>query len=111
MKEEKVVTEFEMDCFNYLNLRKNCGLDLGTQKCKKCDYTSHSEGLLRLHKVNIHKIKESHEKIVLGFQSDFQGYCDLLETMDEEPAKVKCKECEFKITSRGKLQIHMNETH
>ena len=40
-----------------------------------------------------------------------QGYCDLLETMDEEPAKVKCKECEFKITSRGKLQIHMNETH
>ena len=110
-KEDKVIKEFEKDCIDYLDIRRNCGLDLGMSKCKKCDFVTHSEGILRKHKVNIHKIKESNENIILGFKSDFQSYCELLETMDEEPEEVKCKECEFKITSRGKLQIHMNETH
>ena len=92
-------------------MRQNCGLDLGVNKCKKCEFVTHSEGILRKHKVNVHKVKESYENIILCFKTDFQSFCQLLKTMDEEPTTIKCNECEFKTKNKGELQIHINNLH
>ena len=59
----------------------------------------------------MYKIKESNENIIIGFKTDFQSFCELLETMDEEPTTIKCNECEFKTKSKGELQIHINDLH
>ena len=42
-KEEKVIKEFEKDSKIFFDLRMNCGLDVKSSKCRKCDYESHSE--------------------------------------------------------------------
>ena len=64
-----------------------------------------------MHKVNVHKIKETYENIIIGFRTDIQSYIELLATMDESPAIKKCKVCVFEVNSKGKLQIHMGDIH
>ena len=54
--EEKLIKEFEKDSKIFFDLRMKCDLDVKTNKCRKCDYKSHSEGLLRLHKERDHQI-------------------------------------------------------
>ena len=87
------------------------GLDIQSQKCKKCEFTTYSEGLLRQHKVMIHDCKETKQNVILGFESDMQRYKKVLESMEEGLEKFKCEECRFSCHSDGKLTLHNLTTH
>jgi hypothetical protein len=50
-------------------------MDVGSQKCKKCDFVSHSEGLLRKHRFQNH---------VLGFEIDLQIHTEVPKAMGDE---------------------------
>ena len=58
-RENEVISEFENDCNDIFESRKNCGLDLSEIKCKTCRFETHSEGLLRKHKRTKHDLKET----------------------------------------------------
>ena len=107
MKEEMVIKGFEKDSEVFFI----CGLDVKSIKCKKCDYESHSEGLLRLHRVNDHKLKETFQNLVLGFQCDVREHIELLNSMSETSENFKCDTCEYKTCSKGRLEVHRNEYH
>ena len=51
---------------------------IGDWKCKKCDFDTHSEGLLRQHKVTSHNLKESKQKIIVGYELDMQKFANVL---------------------------------
>ena len=87
------------------------GLDVHSQKCKKCEFATHSEGLLRRHNTLIHEIKETKLNIMLGFEIDMQKYEKLLECMGEGSTKYECDECSDSNHSDGKLTLHKLTTH
>ena len=82
-----------------------------SQKCKKCDFVSHSEGLLRKHRNEDHKLKDSFQNLVLGYEIDLKKHIEVLQAMGEEIYIINCDECEFKASSEGKLEMHMNNKH
>ena len=90
LKEQRVIKGFEKDSETFCELRINCGLDVKSKKCKKCDFESHSEGLLRMHKEEDHKIKQTFVNLVLGFESDIQNHIEVLKAMDDEIDIIKC---------------------
>ena len=59
LKEQKVLNCFKSDCEVFYKLKIDCGLDVHSQNCKKCDFETHSEGLVRLHKETEHQLKET----------------------------------------------------
>lgn len=89
----------------------NSGLDVTSQKCKKCDFETHSEGLLRQHKVTNHHIKETNQNIILGYEFDMQRHVKVLEAMEVGLDTFKCQECVFKTHSEGKFTLHKLTTH
>ena len=54
-------------------------MDVGSQKCKKCDFVSHSKGLLRKHRFQNH---------VLGFEIDLQKHIEVSKVMKFIPLSV-----------------------
>ena len=108
---KKIIEEFEKDCEDILIMKKNCGFDLNTKKCKKCYFEIYSEGLLRQHKVQIHSLKESPENIFLGFKNDLIEHVNLLKSMEDDVKLIRCKDCEFETYSKGLLEIHKNDNH
>jgi hypothetical protein len=56
-------------------------MDVGSQKCKKCDFVSHSEGLLRKHRFQNH---------VLGFEIDLQKHIEVPKAMGDEVYTSMC---------------------
>ena len=109
-KEKMVIGEFEKDGKEIFETRTNCGLKLDEIKCKKCEFETFSDGLIRLHKRNYHQLKESNQNIILGFKNDIIHHRVVLEAMDELNKKV-CTMCEFKTNSKGELKIHEQEQH
>jgi hypothetical protein len=59
IKEAKVLEAFENDCGIFGDMRINCGLYVTFTTCKKCDFESHNEYLLRLHKEKDHTLKQT----------------------------------------------------
>ena len=85
---------------------------MNSQKCKKCDFESHSVGLLRRHKVAIHNMKETYENIIIGFEFDVDTNIEVMKAMDEGDIKFfKCENCDFNTHSKGKLMKHINNMH
>ena len=105
------MNDSKRDCSKFLEVRTNCGLDTESQKCKKCDFVSHSEGLLRQHKIVDHKLKETFQNQVLGFEIDLKKHLEVLQAMGEETHTIKCNKCEFKACSEGILKMHDNNNH
>jgi hypothetical protein len=85
-----IIKEFENDSEDIFTLKKNCGLDLTAHRCKKCDFETHSKGILRKHKRTTHQLKESSLNIILGFKIDIQNYVYILETIGEELNQLSC---------------------
>ena len=51
---------------------------IGDWKCKKCDFDTHSEGLSRQHKLTSHNLKESKQKIIVGYELYMQKFANVL---------------------------------
>ena len=109
--QQSIITEFEDDCKKIYKDRTNSCLDMTSKKCKKCDYETFSEGTLRVHKVDIHKLKETKENIVLGYQNDVREHLEILKAMEDNLFSIKCDQCNFKTHSKGLLRIHMYSMH
>ena len=62
--DEMLIAAFEKDAEAMFTELEDWGLDVYSQKCKKFDFETHSEGLLRQHKVKSHNIKESKQNII-----------------------------------------------
>ena len=99
-RENDVISEFENDCNDIFETRKNCGLDLSEIKCKTCSFDTHSEGLMRKHKRTAHRIKETNQNIILGFKNDMFHHLKLLEDLGELN-KITCAACNYKTNSKG----------
>ena len=81
-------------------------------KCKKCDFDTISEGMLKRHKVLIHDSnRETNQSIILGFEADVHRHCKVLENKGHSLENFKCEECDYKIYSSGKLTLHKLTTH
>ena len=111
IKEERILKEFEKDCEKFLEVRKDCGLDIESQKCKKCDFVSHSEGLLRKHRVEDHKLKETYQNRVLGYEIDLNKHIEVLAAMGHDIYTSQCNKCDHKASSAGKLEMHKSNNH
>ena len=66
---------------------------------EKCDYKTHSKGLLRMHKESNPGIKQTFQNHMLGFEFDIERHTEILKTMEEEVDTIKCRQCEFKSCS------------
>jgi hypothetical protein len=55
MIEDKLIAVYEQEIEEICTDFKRCGQDVTSQECKKCESGVLSEGLLRRHKVTIHK--------------------------------------------------------
>ena len=67
-----IIEDFKKDAEIILEDRNDFGCDVLSKKCKKCDHETHSEGVLRLHKVEDHNIKESKNNVILGFKMTYK---------------------------------------
>ena len=111
LKEESIIEAFEKDCVNLLKVKVDCGLDTKSQKCKKCDFESSSEGLLRRHKVKDHNLKETFRNIILCFEFDLHRHEEILKAIGEDINTTKCDQCDHKTSGEGKLSMHKTNNH
>ena len=109
--DEKLIAAYEKDGNEMFTELEDWGLDVYSQKCKKCDFETHSEGFLRQHKVRSHNIKESRQNIIIGYELDMQKFADVLKRNNESLDKHKCEQCDFKTHSEGKLVLHTLSNH
>ena len=86
-----------------MELRLKCGTEVESQKCKKCDFVSHSEGLNRKHRVEVHKLKETYQNLVLGYENDLNIHIEVFKATDADIVNISCDKCAFKLSSWGKL--------
>ena len=107
----EIIEEFKKDGNRILEDRNDLGRDVYSKKCKKCDYETHSEGVLRVHKVEDHKLKESKENIIIGFNNDVKDHIAILTELQENLNNVRCDQCDFTTHSLGLLKIHVCGTH
>ena len=111
LKENRILQACEKDCHQFGELRDNCGLDVRFKICKKCDFETHSEYLLRLHQERVHKIKQTFQNLVLGYECDLKSHIEVLIPMEEEIDNLNCTECDFKSCTEGKIEMHKTEYH
>ena len=109
--QERLIAAYENDVDVMFADFNNCGLDVTSQKCKKCNFETHSEGHLRQHKVSNHNTKETKQNIILGYEFDMQRHVTVLEAMEEGLDKFKCAQCSFRTHSEGKFTLHKLTTH
>jgi hypothetical protein len=74
IKNLKLLEAIEIDCDIFGEMRINSGLDVKFKTYKKCDFESHSEYLLRLHKEKDHKLKQTCKNLVLGYECDIKSH-------------------------------------
>ena len=67
---------------------------VGSQRCKKCDFVSHSEELLRKHRFQNH---------FLGFEIDLQKHIKVPKDIGDEVYTSKCDIFDNKASVGGKL--------
>ena len=85
-----------------------------TMLSAKCEFKSHSEGLLRTHKLEDHQRKETFETVVDGFRNDIEDHVRTLEAMCEDDDvinKMRCDKCKYRNNSEGNLRIHQRDLH
>ena len=110
--EDRLISAYVFDAELMFIDFANSELELINQECKKCEFETHSEGMLRRHKVIIHDSgKETNQSIILGFEADVQRHCKVLESKGKSLENFKCEECDYKIYSSGKLTLHQLTTH
>ena len=97
--EESIITACENDSKKIYDERRNCELSLNDQKCDKCNFATHSKGVLKMHERDTHAAKLSFKDILYGFEVDEEFFKMLIETMYEGEKKdipsVKCGKCSF----------------
>jgi hypothetical protein len=64
-----------------------------------------------MHKEKDHRIKQTFQNLVIGYEIDFQGHVEVLKPMDEPIDTLKCSKCEYKSCSDGKIEMHKTEYH
>ena len=106
-KEKEVIAEFEKHSNDIFETGINFALKLDEIKCKKIDFETFSEGLIRMHKRSVHQLMESNLNVMLGLKSDITHHIRGLKAMDELN-KIACLTCDF---SKGELKIHDQEQH
>ena len=111
LKERKMIEAFETDCAIFGEMRTNCGLDVKFKICRKCDFETHSEYILRMHKERDHNIKQTFQNLLLGYECDLQSHIEVLKPMEEPIDTINCTECDFKSCSIGKIEMHKVEHH
>ena len=110
--EERLISAYVWDAELMLKDFDNSELVLNNQECKKCEFDTHSEGMLRRHKVLIHDSgKETNQNIIIGFEADVQRHYKVLESKGKSLENFKCEECDYKIYSSGKLTLHKLTNH
>ena len=111
LKEKRILETFKKDCAVFGEMRINCGLDVKYKTCRKCDFETHSEYLLRIHKERDHSIKQTFQNLILGYECDLQSHIEVLKPMEEPIDTFKCTECDLKLCSEGKIEMHKVEHH
>ena len=111
LKEKKMLEAFEKDCELFGEMRINCGLDMHYKTCRKCDFETHSEYLLRIHKERDHNLKQTFQNLQLGYDCDLKAHIEVLKPMEEPIDTSKCPECYLKFCSEGKVEMHKVESH
>ena len=86
-------------------------LYIESKSCKKCEFETKSEGMLRRHNVLIHAKQGTDQNVIIGFESDMKQYVNILEIMKKSLDQAKCEECDFVSHSQGKLAFHNLTTH
>ena len=112
IEEEKIILGFENDCNRILIIHQK--FDLDDVHCDKCQFKSHSQGLLRMHKQKKHNSNDTFVNIIEGFKNDIEDHVRTLEAMCEEDDvinRMKCDQCEYKNNSEGNLRIHKRDVH
>ena len=112
IEEEKIILGFENDCKRILIIHQK--FDLDDVHCDKCQFKSHSQGLLRMHKQKKHKSNNTFEDVIEGFKNDIKDHVRTLEAMCEEDDvinRMKCDKCEYRNNSEGNLRIHKRDVH
>ena len=110
--EERLIIAYVWDAELMLKDFDNSELVSNNQECKKCEFYTHSEGMLRRHKVLIHDSgKETNQNIIIGFEADVQRHYKVLESKGKSLENFKCDECDYKIYSSGKLTLHKLTNH
>jgi hypothetical protein len=102
-KENLITEDFEGDCKDIFTVKTNCGLELSEHKYKKCEYETHSLGLLWNHNKTVHKLKETFQNILIGFENNMRAHLYLLETMEDPTNNFKCDQCAFTTHSKGEF--------
>jgi hypothetical protein len=51
------------------------------------------------------------QNFVFGFEFDVRRHVEILEKMGEEIDTIKCKKCDYKTVSEGKLTLHEQTNH
>ena len=110
--EDRLIAAYVWDAELMVKDFSNSELESMSQECKKCEFDTISEGMLKRHKVLIHDSnKETNQSIILGFEADVQRHCKVLEIKGQSLEHFKCEECDYKIYSSGKLTLHQLTTH
>jgi hypothetical protein len=76
--EENIIKGYQNDCAKILVIHKK--YDLDDVVCKKFEFKSHSEGLLRIHNHENHESNDTFETIEEGFKKDINDHIRTLET-------------------------------
>ena len=101
------------DARKHYSVNKECGLNNESQKCGRCNFITHSMGLLRMHEKKTHKVYHNFDKVVDGFRFDDKKYYDVLSAMYDgsELNTNECEYCTFKTHSDGLLRLHETNSH
>ena len=110
--EENIIKGYQNDCETILLVHQKFELD--DVVCNICEFKSHSQGLLSIHKHEKHKSNDTFETIVEGFKNDIENHIRTLEAMCEDDDVIngmKCDKCKFRNNSEGNLRIHERDVH
>ena len=112
MVEEKILKGYENDCKRILMIHNK--FDLDDVNCNKCQFKSHSQGLLKIHKREKHGTNETFENVIEGIKNDIEDHVRTLEAMCEDDKvfyRMTCQKRDFKNNSEGNLRMHERDIH
>ena len=96
--QDVILKAFKKESEEHYNVNQDCGLNNKCQKCSRCNFITHSMGLLRIHEKKSHKLYHNFDKVVDGFKFDSKKYFEVLSAMydGDDLYRNQCDECNFK---------------